>query len=213
MKKYSNIIFDFDGTLVDSRRGVLNSFRYSLEKFGLSLGDQEDSVKFIGPPLKSVFIDFYSMGEQDAVKAVEYYREYYGERGVYETDLFRGIKELLMELKGDGREMFIATTKAAFYMEIIVRNLEIGSFFAKRVGSNLDGSLSRKSELIRHALDGHHKGESVMIGDRKFDIEGARENGIDSIAVTYGYGSPDELRDAGPDFTVENVRDLRNILL
>jgi phosphoglycolate phosphatase len=216
MKKYLTIIFDFDGTLVDSRRGVLNSFRYSLEKFGLSLEDEKDPVKFIGPPLLSVFREFYSMDEADALKAVDYYREYYGESGVFETDLYRGIEELLRDLKDDGREMMIATTKAAFYMEMIVKNLGIEKFFVKRTGSNLDGSLSNKAELIRHVLDGYPgtgRWETVMVGDRKFDIVGARENGIDSLAVAYGYGTAAELRDAGPNFTVGSVRDLRDFLL
>ncbi len=216
MKKYSTIIFDFDGTLVDSRRGVFNSYRYSLGKFGLSLGDEKESVKFIGPPLKSVFTEFFSMDEQDTLKAVDYFREYYGEKGVHETDLYEGIEELLRDLRNNEKQMMIATTKAALYMEIITGNLGIKKFFVKRTGSNLDGSLSNKAELIRHVLEDYHEqgwGETVMVGDRKFDIEGARDNGIDSIAVTYGYGTAAEIRDAGPDYTAGSVRDLRDLLL
>lgn len=216
MKKYSTIIFDFDGTLVDSKRGVLNSYRYSLEKFGLSPGDEKDSVKFIGPPLKSVFMDFFSLEEPDVSKAVDYFREYYKEKGVYESDLYQGIEELLVKLKDDGRQMMIASTKTALYVEIIARHLGIEKYFVKRAGSNLDGSLSNKSDLIRFVLEDHDgagPGDTVMIGDRRFDIEGARDNGIDSIAVTYGYGTAAELKDAGPDFTVESVRDLRDLLL
>ncbi len=213
MKKYSPIIFDLDGTLIDSKRGVFNSLRYSLGKFGLSLEDETEAMKLIGPPLESVFRDFYSMEESDALKAVDYYREYYGESGVFEAGLYRGIKELLTALKDDGREMMIATTKAAYYMEKIVKNLGIGEFFITRTGSKLDGSLSGKSELIRRALEGSRGGYPVMIGDRKFDIVGARDNGIDSIGVTYGYGTEAEIRDAGPGLMAGSVEDLSNILL
>jgi len=207
---YRNILFDLDGTLTDPYPGMAKSLGYALGKFGMSEDSADRIRRFIGPPLLRSFIDFYGFDEERADMAVKYYREYYSEKGLYDNRLYDGVGRLLKGLKDAGRVCMIATSKPDRFAREVLRYLEIENYFDAVVGSSLDGALYEKEDIIKFAIEscGLDRAETVMVGDRKYDIIGARKNGIDSIAVAYGYGTAEELEESGPTRICENVMDI-----
>lgn len=215
---YDPVIFDLDGTLTDSREGVVRSVQYALARFGL-YEDGENLLPFIGPPLMDSFMERCGFDEMQARLAVGYYREYYSERGIYENAVYPGIAELLARLQGEDRTLALATSKPTFFARQILVYFGLERFFAVTAGSNLDGTGASKSWLIRGVLGELEAltGETgrlcaVMIGDRGLDIIGARENGIDSIGAAYGYAPPRELEEAGPTHLARSVKEMAEIL-
>lgn len=215
MDNFRHIIFDLDGTLTDPGTGITRSIQYALEKYGIK-AEKEFLYKFIGPPLRESFSRYFGFSSEEAEEAVSYYREYFSETGIYENEVYPGIPELLRDIKSSGGMIYVATTKPSVYAERILRHFGLYRYFSAIAGSNLDGTNGSKDELIaglinRYSID---KSESaVMIGDRKYDIEGAKANGIYSVGVTYGYGESEELIEASPDYIAETVSALRSILL
>jgi phosphoglycolate phosphatase len=212
--KYSNALFDLDGTLTDSYLGITNSVKYSLGKFDIVEEDDAKLRLFIGPPLEYSFVEYYNFSKDDSKMAVAYYREYFSEKGVYENELYDGIDILLQELNSRNKKCIIATSKPEPFAKEIARYFNIQNYFQCIVGSNLDGTLSEKADIIKYIIEKYelNKNETVMAGDRKYDIIGAKSNGIDSIGVLYGYGSRAELEKENPEYLCENVMDLLNIL-
>ena len=214
MKLYDLILFDLDGTLTDPKTGITRSVRYALDKFGLQV-DLEDLVPFIGPPLHESFQEFYDFSKAQAMQAVEYYREYYSRQGIYENAVYPGIVAMLHRLQEAGRDLAVATSKPTFFAEKVLKHFNLDSYFTLIAGSNLDGTRTDKTELIRFALDllpPHGQAKTVMVGDRKHDVIGARNCGIDAIAVCYGYGSRAELVQARPTSLVLSVEELALLL-
>lgn len=212
---YNVILFDLDGTLTDPLEGITNSALYALDKMKIDAGNTASFNKFIGPPLRTSFQDYYSLSAEDASRAVELYREYYSVRGMFENKVYAGIPELLATLKQEGKKLFVATTKATFFAEKVLQHFQLSDYFSLIIGSNLDGTRSAKSEIIKCILDtlpGVPKDSVVMVGDRLFDIDGARANGIDSIGLTYGFGTREELEAARADYLVSSVAQLKMIL-
>lgn len=212
---YDVVLFDLDGTLTDPKDGILNSILYALKWLGIKEGNLNRLLKFIGPPLKDSFMEYYGLEEATAVHAIEKYREYFSAKGIFENKVYPGIPELLEELSALGKTLVLATSKPTTFAQRILDHFDLASYFYFTVGSNLDGSRSRKSEVIAYALNEislptHFK--AVMIGDRKYDIIGAKESGIDSIGVLYGYGSEQELKIENPTHVVDSVNDLKAIL-
>ncbi len=214
--EFNYIFFDLDGTLTDSGIGIINSVKYALKKYGIEERNSDKLKRFIGPPLIDSFMEYYGFDLYKAKDAVMYYREYYSEKGIYENELYSGIKELLAELKAKSKVVLLTTSKPKIYAEKILGYFEILPYFDFVIGSNLDGTLSDKKEIIYEALKisgTELKKESVvMVGDRKFDIEGAIYNGIKSIAVLYGYGSYNELKKAGADYKAASVEEINKII-
>ena len=211
---YKLVLFDLDGTLTDPAAGITRSVRYALAKFGLH-ADTDALLPFIGPPLQESFQRFYSFSPAKARQAVGYYREYYAETGLFENSVYPGITELLQRLHSAGKRLAVATSKPTFFAEQVLRHFQLERFFSIIAGSNMDGTRVRKGEVIDYALaqaDCSCRRETVMIGDREHDIIGARESGIDSIAVFYGYGSREELRLAGPTYLAASVAELGKLL-
>ncbi len=210
MPGYETVIFDLDGTLTDSQKGIVNSLRFALSRFGIDEADTKALVAFIGPPLHESFRKQYGFSDGDARRAVAHYREYFAEKGIYENELYPGIVALLEKLSDRGAAMMIATTKPGIYAGKIVEHFKLGKYFRAVRGSNLDGTMMEKVELIGSLVEGLSLRHSatVMVGDRKHDILGARANGIDSIGVEYGYGSREELLEAGPTHLCPTVDDL-----
>jgi len=215
-QNYQTILFDLDGTIINSKVGVTLSVQYALKRFGIEEVNLQSLEKFIGPMLKNSFQTFYHFSEQDAIQAVDYYREYYSEKGVYQNEVYTGIPNLLQELKAGNKILAVATKKPTYYAKIILDHLKLSHFFAEIVGSNMDHTRSTKQEIIAFVLAQlQQKGDSsvVMIGDRKYDIAGAKACGVDALGVLYGFGSKAELEEEQPLAIVESVGELRKCLL
>jgi phosphoglycolate phosphatase len=212
--EYANLLFDLDGTLTDPCLGITNSIKYSLCKFNITEQDENKLKLFIGPPLENSFTAHYNFSPADAKTAIQYYREYFSEKGMYENRLYDGITTVLQTLNNRSKKCILATSKPEVFAKIILRHFDIQNYFECIAGSNLDGSLSEKEDLIKHIIEKYKlkKAETLMIGDRKYDIIGAKKNGIASIGVLYGYGSREELEQEHPDCLCENVMELLKII-
>ena len=213
--KFNTILFDLDGTLTDPSIGITNSVQYALEKFGIAVEDKRTLYPFIGPPLSESFMKFYNLSASDAKKAISYYREYYGDKGLYENVLFQGIPELLQSLTDGGATVLLATIKPTGYTKTTLDYFGISHFFQFIAGANMDESRSRKAELIAYALKNcpNASKNAVMVGDRENDILGAKETGIASVGVLFGFGSRAELEKAGADYIVPSISALQSLLL
>ncbi len=212
---YQNVLFDLDGTLTDPGIGITNSVSFALDKYGIQVTDRTELYKFIGPPLQDSFEMFYGFSKEDARKAVGYYREYYHEKGIYENELYEGMAEMLKKLYEAGKTLLVATSKPEEFAVRILEYFDIKQYFAYIAGSNMDGTRSKKDEVIAYALEAgtvSDRAASVMTGDREYDIWGAKTAGIDSIGVLFGYGSREELETAGATYIAENVKDIGMII-
>lgn len=215
MQRYDVALFDLDGTLTDSKIGITKSVQYALQRFNIIEDDLDSLEKFIGPPLLDCFKEYYEFDEEQSKQAVAYYREYYANKGIYENAVYPGIEKLLNKLCRDKKKLIVATSKPTFFAEKILEHFSLNKYFAFLIGSNLDGTRVIKSEIIENVLDrlpSVSKRSIVMIGDRKHDIRGAKKNNIASIAVTYGYGTKEELQEAEPTYFVESVEQIKDIL-
>lgn len=215
MNKYKIILFDLDGTLSDPKEGITRSVQYALEKLGVVEPDLDRLEPFIGPPLQESFSAVYAFDDEKTKLAIDYYRERFKETGMFENELYPGIEPLLAQLKAEGKRLAVATSKPTVFAERILQYFRINSYFDFVVGSHLDGTRISKTEIIQYILDelsSYKKQDFIMIGDRKHDIIGAKNTGIDSIGVAYGYGSFDELHKANPTFIVHEVEQLGSIL-
>ena len=215
-KVYDIILFDLDGTLTDPKVGITRAVQYALAAFGIDEPCPDKLTDFIGPPLKQSFMEYYHFDEKKAAEALEKYREYFSETGIYENSIFPGIPRLLGKLADKGKTLAVATAKPTVYAERILKHFEIRNFFSGVSGVSLENSMVEKAEIIHDALqspDVAGRGKAVMIGDRKHDIIGARKTGIDSIAVLYGYGSYEELQAEKPSHIVNTVAELEALLL
>lgn len=210
---YKYIFFDLDGTITDSAPGITNSCAYALAKYGIN--ETNDQLKrFVGPPLIPAWMENYGFSEETAKQALEYYREYYVEKGIYENYPYEGIKEVLLKLKDTGMKIVLATSKPEPYAERIVEFFDMSDVFDLVAGSTLSENRSKKVEVIEYAIEKMNikdRKEILMIGDRHYDITGASLAGTDSMGVLYGYGTREELKDA--TYIAETVNDVARIIL
>jgi phosphoglycolate phosphatase len=209
------VLLDFDGTLVDPRDGLLDSFVHGLAAVGVSVDDKTSLEPLIGPPIRYGFHTYLGLTEPSLSVAVAAFREHLGTNGVLEYQLFDGITGLLDELVDEGRTLAIVTSKALPFVEQIMAHLDMTIDFSVIVAASLDGSLVEKADLVERALRQvrAEPGDAVMVGDREFDIIGAKANDVSSIGVLWGYGSRAELEAAGADAIAEDVDALRELLL
>lgn len=214
MKQVTNFLFDLDGTIIESSEGIGNSIRYALAKFGLVENDKTVLESLIGPPLVASFRDHYGLSQQEATQAVDFYREYYREKGVYENRLYDGIVPLLEHLKKAGKEVFLATAKPTFFAKKILKHLNLTYLFTGIVGSNLDNTRTDKSEIIAFVLNEYQVNplDSVMIGDTKYDMIGGKKQGLLTIGVHYGHGTKEDLTACKPDYLVNDCRELATLI-
>ncbi|MFB7155474.1 HAD family hydrolase [Lysinibacillus sp. NPDC056232] len=214
MKKYSVVLFDLDGTISDPKVGITKSIQYALQKIGIVEEDLDKLETFIGPPLQVSFREIYGLDDVQIQQAIAYYRERFIQIGMYENNLYQNISSLLEYLQKEGYQLAIATSKPTVFAEQILQYFNLKHFFDLVAGSNLDGTRSAKGEVITFAREHFNEAnidQFIMIGDRKYDIVGAHENQMDSIGVTYGYGSLDELSDAQATYIVNSVNELQEI--
>lgn len=210
------ILFDLDGTLTDPKVGITKAVSYALEKFGIIENDLDALTKFIGPPLVQSFIDYYGFSMEKSKLAVEKYREYFAEIGIFENVAYDGIEALLQTLKENKKTLIVATSKPAIFANKILEHFNLTKYFDFVSGSELDGTRVDKAEVIAYALeqcDITDNSKVIMVGDREHDIIGANKIGVDSIGVLYGYGNKEEFEKAGATHIVKEVKELEGILL
>ncbi len=234
---YEYILFDLDGTLTDSKPGITRCVQYALRRMGIEEPDLDKLESFIGPPLLDSFHEFYEFDEEQGQRAIGYYRERFSTVGIFENEVYPGVEKLLAELKAFGKKLAVASSKPEIFVERILEHFGLQTYFDVIVGSGLDGTRTKKEEVVEEALrcllpeklfqeimdgrtksqtveeyDGEYHDAVVMVGDRRFDVEGAKEYHIASIGVTYGYALPEELTKAGADVIVETVEELGKTL-
>ncbi|MDR3602860.1 MAG: HAD hydrolase-like protein [Desulfosporosinus sp.] len=215
--RYDVLLWDLDGTLTDSKEGITLSVQHALKQLDYPFQAADDLDWIIGPPLKESFkILLQTVDDTLLNRAITLYRERYREIGLYENIVYPGIPELLVQLKEKGCRHLLATSKSRIFAEKILQHFSLDAYFSVIMGSELNGQFAEKDALIAEVLKNEPAGsrsKTVMIGDRNYDVQGARANGIDVISVGYGYGTLEELRVASPDFFVPSVRDLERLLL
>ena len=213
MKRY--LFFDLDDTLTDSMPGIVHAVQYALRRFGIEPPADEALRCFVGPPLRDSFMEFCGMSAEEAERAVSVSREYFVPKGMFENELYEGIPELLDATCAAGCANIIATSKPQPFAERIIAHFGLTARFQLVCGSLLDGSRTTKNQVIGHALQtlGISPDEAVMIGDRRYDIEGAAGYGMESIAAGWGYAAPGELEAARPTRFARDVAALRRLLV
>ena len=212
---HDTILFDLDGTLTDPREGITRSVQHALAQLGIDEPDLTALEHFIGPPLLQCFMSSYGMDEERAWQAVHHYRERFRVTGLYENRPFDGIGPLLEQLRGQGRRLFIATSKPTVFAVEIARHFGFNRHFERIYGSELDGTRTDKRELIGYLVESEalDPARTLMIGDRKHDLIGARHNGLACAAVGYGFGSREELLAEAPDWHFDNLGELQRAFM
>lgn len=217
MLKY--LLFDLDGTLTDPRIGITKSVQYALKSFGIEEEDLTRLEPFIGPPLMDSFMEQYHMSAEQAAQAVVKYRERFAPIGVLENEIIPGIPEMLVTLKKADKVLAVASSKPITFVNQILKHFEILQYFDVVGGSELDGSRGTKEEVVEDVLtrifgeEPVRTEETAMIGDRKFDIQGAKAYGLVSVGVTFGFAPRGELKAARADYIARDVKQLTKILL
>lgn len=199
-------MFDLDGTLVASDKGITDSVAYSLKKMGIDPGERSDLLKFIGPPLFHSYSTLFGMSEEEADLAISYYREHYEVQGHLESPVYEGLEETLTTLKERGKTLLVVTSKPINMARKIIKNTGLEGYFSDIIGPLPEEKTIEKDEMIRRAFRRNgitNAREALMIGDRMFDIRAAKKNKVDCVAVLYGYGNREEFEREGAEFIVE----------
>jgi phosphoglycolate phosphatase len=213
---YKHIIFDLDGTLSDSRAGIYNAYFHVFDKLGLTNPGPEALKTLIGPPLQKGFSTQFGLEGEANANAVKVFREYYSTKGLFENTLYEGIKELLHQLTLAGATLYVATAKYQLFADQVINHFGIAPYFKDISGADYKGDHASKTDLVAVILRRHgiqDPAEVVLIGDTRYDIEAAAELEIDSIAVTYGFTTPEEIAEFNPDYIVNQVKELEELLL
>ncbi len=213
---YKHILFDLDGTLTDPGEGITNSVMYALKKFNINETDRSKLYKFIGPPLLDSFEKYYGFTPDESKQALLYYREYFTKGGMFENKVYEGVEDMLITLRERGKKLYVATSKPEVYSVKILEHFGLSKYFEFIGGSTLDekGRI-HKADVIEYVLENakiKDKSTAIMIGDRHFDVEGAKKCGLDSVGVLYGYGDRDELTAANATYISEKVEDIKRII-
>lgn len=211
------ILFDLDGTLTDAGPGILNCLEYALQDQGIEYPDREGMRSYLGPPLAVTFANEFNMNSKQVTQAIDKYRERYHDIGLFENSVYPGIPELLTSLQAAGFRLATATSKPEYSATRILQHFELDQYFEFIGAAALDGSRDSKSLVIAHTLQNTNTHPTshnmIMIGDRHHDVQGARDHGIDTIGVLWGYGDRDELDEAGAINIAQNPVELRDLLL
>lgn len=211
---YRYILFDFDGTVYDTVEGIAKSVRYAINQYGI---DEPEMAlrRFAGPPLRDKFMEEYGFSEKQAMEAIGIFRERYLPVGLYESRAFEGIAETLQKLRSSGCATAVATSKPQSLAEKLLRDAGIFGLFNAVCGSSIDGGDDAKWQVTKRAMTsiGADAAETVLVGDTKYDVEGAHICGVPCIGVRWGYAAEGELENAGADYIAENMDELINIVL
>ena len=212
------ILLDLDGTLTDSGHGITRSVQYALRRHGIEVEDLNELVCFIGPPLVESFQVFYGFSPEEAVECVHDYRVFYKDEGIFDNRLYPGIAEMMRQLKDAGKTISLATNKPEVFARQILKYFEIDSYFDEIVGCGMDESHLTKEDILeevfrRLGMGPEERQQTVMVGDRKYDITAAKYWGTSSVGVTYGFAPEGELASADADALAATVPELTEILL
>lgn len=214
--KYTSVLFDLDGTIIDSSLGITKAVEYALDKHGVRHAGRESLKCFIGPPLREQFMSFCGVDEQKGSDFVNTYREYYAVKGIFECCLYEGVVEMLQRLKSNGVSLYIATSKPEKFAKKILEYFRIEDMFEYVGGANFDNTRTDKAQVIKYVLNEAgltDKKSVVMIGDCTHDIIGAHKNGIDAIGVLYGFGEREDLEKLHTVYLCENTREISDFIL
>ncbi len=210
------ILFDLDGTLTDPKMGITKSVQYALRAYGIDEPDLDKLCPFIGPPLMDGFQEFYGFSPEKAREAVEKYREYFAVTGIFENEVYEGIPQMLEELNRAGFTLAVATSKPEQFAERILEHFDLAKYFKVTGGADMSETRVKKGDVIAYTLDrlGTDAEETpvMMVGDRMHDVYGAKENHLPCVGVLFGYGSREELSEAGPEYLAESVENLQKVL-
>lgn len=215
---YKGILFDLDGTLTASGEGITRSVQYALEKMGKpELGKDRKKLEiFVGPPLLEQFMNYGGFSEEEAAEAVKYYRERYSVTGIFENKPYPGVKELLEGLKEKGLVLAVASSKPDQMVKIVLKHFHLDTYFDVILGSDISRPRMTKAEVIMQVLEKMNcldkRNQVIMVGDRHYDVLGAKEAGLSCIGVTYGYGTKEELLKAGAVKTADSTWELGKLL-
>lgn len=199
MNTFDYIFFDLDGTLTDSAPGIINSVANALKHFGLCADDKTLRC-VVGPPLMDSFRDVFHFDEAQCAEALKAFREYFSVKGLYENSVYEGIPEMLSALKNEGKTLVVATSKPEPFARQILSYFGLDGYFAYIAGAAMDESRTKKSEVLSYAMESvglSDPSRVLMVGDREHDVLGAKAFGIPTLGVLYGYGSEEELKQAG----------------
>ena len=216
MSRYDVIFFDLDGTLTDPGLGITSSVAHALRRAGITPPPLRELYPFIGPPLVDSFVKYYGMTHEEGRTAVDWFREYFRDRGIFENEVYPGIEAMLARLREAGKTLVLATSKPEEFALRILDHFGLRQYFDCVTGASMDETLSRKDEVIALALTRCKPADLnrvIMVGDRLHDIEGAKKNGLAAIGVLYGYGSREELETAGANEIAATVKELEQLLL
>ncbi len=212
----TNVLFDLDGTLTDPAEGIFRCIEYSLTTLEVTCPPREELARFIGPPLREMFVTFRGSSDPEWIeRAVAIYRERFSTIGLFENSPYDNVSQMLQQLSS--HQLYVATSKPQVYAEKILKHFSLADHFIAIHGNDLEGKLDDKADLVRDLLErrGLVPEESIMVGDRKHDVIAAKKNGVKSLGVTYGYGSRNELVEAGADYLcatpVEVVQQIRSL--
>lgn len=210
---FEAVIFDLDGTLTESAPGIVNSIRYALEKAGLPPLSEAELLTCVGPPLSEQLAVLLHISPQEALALLPLYREYFVRKGMFENRPYDGIAELLGSLHAAGVPMMVCTGKPEPFAKTILEHFGLDEFFRDCIGSTLDGKLKDKAEALSILLKRNGVHRALMVGDRKYDAEAASADGIPCAGVLWGYGSQEELEQAGAAYLCRTPEELRELIL
>lgn len=213
---FRTILFDLDGTLTDPGVGITNSVAFALRRFGIRVENPRTLDPFIGPPLTDSFREFFGFSDEDALRAVGYYREYFREKGIFENEVYPGVPELLAALKRHGCRVLLASAKPEEFARRILVHFGLAEYFDFAGGGSMDESRRDKADVIEYSLQNAgvtDRASCLMVGDRKHDILGARQTGMTSVGVLFGYGGRAELEAAGADYLAASPEEILSIVL
>ena len=209
------VFLDLDGTLTDPSEGITRGVMYALERFGIHEKDPRRLYPFIGPPLYDSFMRHYGFDLDTAYKAIEYFQEYYGQQGMYENVPYPGMRDLLHSWRDEGRRLILATSKPEVFAVRILERFDMNGAFLLMAGGDVEEKRVEKHLVIEYAMERlglTHTEGCLMIGDRKFDVLGAGRHGIPTLGVLYGFGSREELTEAGASWLAGSVEELKALM-
>ncbi len=212
--KYQHLFFDLDGTLVDSQEGIQNAVCHAMDRIGVSRDKLGDIKRYIGPPLVVSFTEFWDLSPEQGRQAVDYYREYYTEKGWRQVRVYDGMEQTLQGLQQMGAGLYVVTSKPTVYAQKILQHYGLAPYFKTIRGVSFQKDEETKRSLLQSVLAAHgirDLSACVMIGDRRYDMEAAKQVGTAAMGALYGFGTAQELEQAGADMLVREPLDILRI--